>query len=154
MTKPNARRNGAGLLEVIASLILLTMIVMPLASMIRGGAHVAADARGTRQSDRARQTIRWIDGQIRDATLVSPPLIAGRLDFVDASNRLITVQLIQDRLVYISGSTRSTLLENVTAIGFDMTVDPLTNATLVRTTLETRDVSGATIRNTVHTHRE
>lgn len=107
-------RRGISLFEVIASITLLTIVIVPVASMTRSSARLLERSGTISDQQLVRSTLRWIRDDIDQAVSTS----SGSLNYFRKTTSAIPIPAVifrsGDRLIFRSSGASETLLDDVT----------------------------------------
>lgn len=122
------RRRGISLLEVIACIVLLSVIIIPISGLMRSSARTLESAQGLNDETRSIDALRHMRTTIQNAATFG--IIGGRNDRLEITDRLgvpTTWRVQQGTLVEVHQGVETTLLPQVRDLQFSVRPRP-TNA--------------------------
>ncbi|MEM9825661.1 MAG: prepilin-type N-terminal cleavage/methylation domain-containing protein [Planctomycetota bacterium] len=105
-------RHGISLLEVIACIAILSIVLVPLSSMLHSSSRQFVVARGLDTDSQTRNTLRWLRGELKAAQSINR-ITAREIEYVDSNGRLQRLRSQSRVLGLEDGSTVTPILENV-----------------------------------------
>lgn len=108
-------RRGVSLLEVIAAIALMSVVIVPVTSMMKSSAVLLDRTERSRQTSQRRETLRWLRSQLAADAILPGSVVASRTTLQYRSLREGDVSITRTgrQLIYRSSVGTEVLLDDV-----------------------------------------
>lgn len=108
-------RRGVSLLEVIAAIALMSVVIVPVTSMMKSSAVLLDRTERSRQTSQRRETLRWLRSQLAADAILPGSVVASRTTLQYRSLREGDVSITRTgrQLIYRSSAGTEVLLDDV-----------------------------------------